>query len=337
MTSRRSSLKQLLALSATSGLAYAPFVRSAPRYKMRAANNALADHPLNVRLKDAFDEIRKETNGELDIELYPASQLGSDADVFSQVRGGVIELYIAGGAVMSTVAPLAGVTGVGYAFKDGKQVWSAMDGALGAMIREAFGKVGLHAMPRGFELGFRQITSSSKPIRNAADLERFKIRVPQSPLYVSLFRSLGAAPSSMNFADVYSSLQTRLIDGQENPLVVIEQFRFYEVQKYLTVSNHMWDGYWMVANDKHWQNLPAELRTLVETKAGKAAALQRVDMANLESKMIETLKGRGMELVAADVASFREKLSKSGYYGEWKKRIGAPAWAELERISGTLA
>lgn len=166
MTSRRSSLKQFLALSAASGLAHAPFVRSAPRYKMRAANNALADHPLNVRLKDAFDEIRKETNGELDIELYPASQLGSDADVFSQVRGGVIELYIAGGAVMSTVAPLAAVTGVGYAFKDGKQVWSAMDGALGGMIREAFGKVGLHAMPRGLRAAGSG-RSPARPSRSA--------------------------------------------------------------------------------------------------------------------------------------------------------------------------
>lgn len=337
MTNRRTTLKQLLALSAASGIAYAPIVRSAPRYKMRAANNALADHPLNVRLKEAFDEIRAETKGELDIELYPAGQLGSDSDVFSQVRGGVIELYIAGGAVMSTAASLAAVTAVGYAFKDSTQVWSAMDGQLGAMIREAFGKAGLYAMPRGFELGFRQITSASKPIRNAGDLERFKIRVPQAPIYVSLFRSLGAAPSSMNFGDVYSSLQTHLIDGQENPLVVIEQFRFYEVQKYLTLSNHMWDGYWMVANDKHWQNLPMELRKLLETKVGKAAELQRVDMANLDSKMTEALKGKGMEFVAADVGSFREKLSKSGYYSEWKKRVGTSAWTELERISGTLA
>lgn len=337
MKTRRTHLKRLMATSLAASLSgFAPAVLSNPRFKMRIANNALADHPLNVRLKEAFDQIRAETKGDLDIELYPASQLGSDTDVFSQVRNGVIDLYVAGGAVMSAVVPVAAVSGVGYAFENATQVWQAMDGSLGGLIRQGFDKAGLYAMPRAFELGFRQITSSTKPIANAQDLRGFKIRVPQSPIYVTLFKSLGASPASMNFGDVYSSLQTKLIDGQENPLVVIEQFRFYEVQKYLSISNHMWDGYWMVANKGLWAKLPKEYQALIESKATSAANLQRTDMAKLEANMGEKLKAHGMNILKADVKSFRETLSKSGYYAEWKKRVGNEAWAQLEKISGNL-
>jgi TRAP-type C4-dicarboxylate transport system substrate-binding protein len=137
---------------------------------------------------------------------------------------------------------VAAINGVGFAFPDYPAVWLAMDGELGVHIRAAIAKLNLQPFGRVWDNGFRQITSSSRPINRPRDLDGFKIRVPVSPLYTSLFRSLGAAPAGLNLSEVYSALQTRIVDGQENPLAVFETAKLYEVQKYCAMTNHVWDG-----------------------------------------------------------------------------------------------
>ncbi|WP_435336195.1 TRAP transporter substrate-binding protein, partial [Klebsiella pneumoniae] len=112
------------------------------------------------------------------------------------------------------------------------------------------------AMERIWDNGFRQITSSTRPIAGPADLQGFKIRVPVSPLWTSMFKALDSAPASINFAEVYSSLQTKIVDGQENPLAIISTAKLYEVQKYCSLTNHMWDGFWFLANRRAWERLP---------------------------------------------------------------------------------
>jgi TRAP-type C4-dicarboxylate transport system substrate-binding protein len=118
-----------------------------------------------------------------------------------------------------------------------------MDGELGAFIRAASSaRLGIHSMDKIFDNGFRVITTSTKPINTPADLKGFKIRVPVSPQWTSLFKSFGASPTSINFSEVYSALQTKIVDGQENALQLIEIAKLYEVQKYVSITNHMWDG-----------------------------------------------------------------------------------------------
>lgn len=191
-------------------------------------------------------------------------------------------------------------------------------------------------MDRIWDNGFRQITSSTKPINTADDLKGFKIRVPVSPMWTSMFKAFDAAPASINFAEVYSALQTKVVDGQENPLAILDTAKLYEVQKYVSVTNHMWDGFWFLANRRAWERLPEDLRAIVARNINAAGVKQRVDVAALNGTLQKTLTEKGMTFNQPKTDSFRAKLRQAGFYGEWKGKFGEEAWAVLERYSGKL-
>ena len=238
----------------------------AAEFMFRYANNNVAAHPMNVRLREAAEAIRQESGGRMEIQLFPNSQLGGDTDMLSQLRTGAIQMFNLSGLILATYVPVAAINGIGFAFKDYPQVWAAMDGALGAYVRGAIAKAGLYAFDNMWDNGYRQVTSSTHPINAPDDLKGFKIRVPVSPLWTSMFKSLGASPTSININEVYSALQTRIVEGQENPLSLIDLFKFYEVQKYVSLTNHMWDGFWTLANARAWAELPKDLQQIVATQ-----------------------------------------------------------------------
>ncbi len=160
---------------------------------------------MNVRLREAVERIRAQSGGRVDIQIFPNSQLGGDTDMLSQLRTGAIQMFNLSGLILSTFVPLASINGIGFAFKDYDQVWSAMDGALGAFIRAAIAKSGLYAFGAMWDNGYRQITSSTHPINAPDDLKGFKIRVPVSPLWTSMFKAFGASPASININEAYSA------------------------------------------------------------------------------------------------------------------------------------
>ncbi|HYZ61237.1 MAG TPA: TRAP transporter substrate-binding protein, partial [Acetobacteraceae bacterium] len=188
----------------------------AAEFSYKYANNSPVVHPLNVRAQEAADRILNASNGRLEIKLFPNNQLGSDTDMLSQLRSGALEFFTLSGLILSTLVPPASINGVGFAFKDYDQVWAAMDGKLGAFVRGEIAKRGLHPLDKMWDNGFRQTTSSTKPVKTPDDFRGFKIRVPVSPLWTSMFTALGASPASINFSEVYSALQTHIVDGQEN-------------------------------------------------------------------------------------------------------------------------
>ena len=184
--------------------------------------------------------------------------------------------------------------------------------------------------------GFRQITSSTRPILTPADLKGFKIRVPVSPMWTSMFTALGASPVGINWNEVYSALQTRIAEGQENPLSVIELFKIYEVQKYLSMTNHMWDGFWFLANGDAWRKLPKDLQDIVTRRVNEAGMKQRADLEALNKNLAKTLVGHGMDIRTPDTEPFRMQLRNAGFYKEWKQKYGDAAWAVLARYAGEL-
>jgi tripartite ATP-independent transporter DctP family solute receptor len=202
----------------------------AAEFVFRYANNNVVAHPMNVRLREAVERIKQESGGRMEIQLFPNSQLGGDTDMLSQLRTGAIQMFNLSGLILATYVPVAAINGIGFAFKDYDQVWTAMDGALGAYIRGVIGKARLYAFDNMWDNGYRQVTSSTHPVNAPEDLRGFKIRVPVSPLWTSMFKSLGASPTSININEVYSALQTKIVEGQENPLSLIDLFKFYEVQ-----------------------------------------------------------------------------------------------------------
>ena len=321
------------ALAATSGPVFA---QSAP-ITLKWANNIPATHPSTVRIKEAAEAIKKDTGGKVDIQVFPNNQLGGDTDMLSQVRSGAIDIFPLSGLILQTLVPLAGINGLAFAFKDYATVWVAMDGELGAFVRAAINKVNLHVFDRCLDNGYRNITSSTKPINTAADLKGFKIRVPVSPLWTSMFKALEASPASINFSEVYSALQTKVVEGQENPLAIIEIAKLYEVQKYCSMTGHMWDGQWILANGKRWASLPADVQAVITKHVTDAVMKQRDDIRRLTNVVEAQLKGKGMIFNYPDNKSFRDALSKAGFYKEWRGKFGDEAMAKLEKYSGKLA
>jgi tripartite ATP-independent transporter DctP family solute receptor len=309
----------------------------AAEFTWRYANNNVVQHPMNVRLREAVERIREQSGGRVDIQVFPNSQLGGDTDMLSQLRTGAIQLFNLSGLILSTFVPLASINGIGFAFKDYDQVWSALDGALGAFIRAAVAKSGLYAFGSMWDNGYRQITSSTHPISAPGDLKGFKIRVPVSPLWTSMFKAFGAAPASININEAYSAMQTRIVEGQENPLALIDLYKFYEVQKFVSVTNHMWDGFWTLANGRVWGSMPRDLQDIVERNLNAAAKLEREDVRALNASLQGALTGKGMAFNGTDPQIFRAALRAAGFYAEWKEKYGAEAWAVLESQVGVLS
>jgi tripartite ATP-independent transporter DctP family solute receptor len=252
------------------------------------------------------------------------------------VRSGAIDIFPLSGLILQTLVPLAGINGLAFAFKDYTAVWAAMDGELGAFVRAAINKVNLHVFEKPLDNGYRQITSSTRPINSAADLKGFKIRVPVSPLWTSMFKALEASPISINFSEVYSALQTKVAEGQENAVALIDIAKLYEVQKYCSMTRHMWDGQWILANGKRWAALPPDVQALITKHVEAAVMSQRDDIRRLENNTEVLLKSKGMIFNYPDPKSFRDALSKAGFYKEWRGKFGEEAMAKLEKYSGKL-
>ena len=303
---------------------------------LKYANNAALDHPVNIRAAQVAERVKAETSGRVEIQIFPNSQLGGDTDTISQLRSGGIDMLTLSGLILSILVPAASINGIGFAFPDYDTVWKAMDGKLGEYVRAQIAKSGLIAMDRMWDNGFRQTTSSTRPIRTQADLEGFKIRVPISPLWTSMFKALGAAPTGINFAEVYSALQTHIVDGQEQPLVVIDTSKLYEVQKYCSLTNHMWDGYWWLVNRRSWTAIPADLREIVTRHINQGALDERNDVATLNASLQAVLERKGLTFNKVDPASFVAQLKKAGFYNEWKGKYGDEAWGLLEQATGRL-
>ena len=334
--SRRSVLRSLAAAPAVLALG-APRLAQAAEFQLKYGNNLPLTHPLNIRAQQAVDRIRTESKGRVEITIFPDNQLGGDTDMLSQVRSGGIDFFTPSALVVATLAPVAAINAVGFAFSDYDQVWAAMDGKLGAYVRAALDKVHLHTFENMWDNGFRQTTSGNKPIETAHDLDGFKIRVPVSPLSIAMFKALSASPVSLQFSEVYTSLQTKIVDGQENPLPIIQLAKLNEVQKYCSLTNHIWDGFWFIANGRTWERLPADLKAIVAGAINDAGLKQRQDIKTLNETVQADLQSKGMLFNRPAADSFRATLRTSGFYADWKGRFGDEAWGLLEQAVGKLA
>ena len=335
MTTRRTFVTAASAIAAAAMLPSRSARAAEFEYKM--GHSSPAGHPFHKRLLEVSERIDKGTNGRMKLTIFPASQLGGDNDLLSQARSGAVDFVQPAGLILASILPVAAVNGMGFAFKDYDQVWAAMDGELGDYVRaQISAKAGLVPMDKRWDLGFRQITTNV-PVQKASDLNGMKLRVPGAPALVSMFTALGASPVSMQFGEVYTSLQTRIVDGQENPLSVIDAGKFYEVQKYCAITNHVWDGYWICANPASWNRLPNDIKAVVAKSFNDVALLERDDLAKLDRSLQAELEKKGLTFTKPDLDTFREKLRAAGFYQEWRGKVGNEAWTLLEKYVGKLA
>jgi tripartite ATP-independent transporter DctP family solute receptor len=311
-----------------------PTPAKAATFEYKMAHNLPISHPLHLRAVELWQAVETESGGRLKVTVFPNNQLGGDTMMIGQLRAGAVQFFTLSSGIMASIVEVAAIPGVGFAFRDAKTVFDAMDGDLGAIIRASVAAKGLIAFEKIWENGFRQVTSSSHPIAKVEDFANFKIRTPAGKLWVDLFHTLGASPTPINISEVYTALQTKVVDGQENPFAVIEATRFYEVQKYLSVTNHMWDGYWLLANGDAFKALPADVQEIVSRNAAKYALLERRDVFALNATLEQTLQRQGMTANVAETSGFRAKLGP--FYAKWKAEFGETAWNALEKYAGKL-
>jgi tripartite ATP-independent transporter DctP family solute receptor len=310
----------------------------AAEFSLKYANNLPVTHPMNLRANEMAAKIAADSKGRVELKVFPSSQLGNDTDTLSQIRSGAVEFFTLSPLILGTLVPSAQISGVGFAFKDYSQVWAAMDGDLGAHVRkEIAAKSTMFAFEKIWDNGYRQMTSSSHAITKPEDLKGMKMRVPPSPFWVSMFKAFEASPATINFAEVYTALQTKVVDGQENPLAIIATAKLHEVQKYCSVTNHMWDGFWFLANKKAFERLPADVQEIITRNVNAAGLLERDDVKKLNDGLMADLKAKGMAFNSTDAELFRAKLRAAGFYAEWHKKFGDEAWALLEKYTGKLS
>ena len=314
-----------------------PRTARAAQFEYKLAHNQPVNSPMNTHALELANTVKDQTGGRLIVTVFPASVLGGDTAVFTQLRSGAVQFFALAGGIFSSLVPVAQICQIPFAFRNLRELFTAMDGRLGEVIRREVIAKDIYIFEHVFDNGFRQITSSTHPIRNVDDLSGFKVRVPPGRLSVDLFKSLGAEPTAINLSEVYTAMQTHVVDGQENPYQLIELFKFYEVQKYLSVTNHMWDAPWPIANMDAWKALPPDIQGVVTRAMTRWVLAQRRDIAQLNDSLSKTLQIQGMAANVADTASFKAKLSASDFYKRWKGELGQTAWDALESYTGKLA
>ncbi len=324
-------------IGAAVGAAFAASSRQvrAAEFNFKLATDLPATDPMNVRFVTALQAIERETDGRLQIRLFPGGQLGSITEELSQVRSGAIEMYCCGYGNQMPIAPLAGINSLAFAWDSYDRIWPAMDGELGAFLATEVAKTGvIQHISKPFDVGFRQVTSGSRPIREPGDLKGFKIRVPPAPILATLFTAFGASPTSLSFGELYPALQTGLVDGSDNPLWTLNSMRIQEVQKHITITNHSWDAFVPIANRRAWARLPADIQQIVVWHFNEAALAQRQDIAKSEEGAASSLSSSGVTIHRPPADLFRDALKKTNYYESWREKIGPEGWGVLERTAG---
>ena len=289
-------------------------------------------------LRELWDNVGAETGGRLAVTVHAQNGQvpGSDPQALDMLRSGELEFFTLMGGILGRAVPVAEIQGLPFAFTSHAQVHVANDGPLGELIGRECEARGIHRFRHGLlENGFRQVGMVDRPIRTAADLVGVRMRVPDGDMFRDLFSTLGATPVTVNIRELYDALKARRVDGQENPLVITEVNRLYEVGRYQSITNHMWSGFNLLANLDFWRALPPDVQAIVDRNVRVVVARQRESTDRLNRELVTSLAARGQVFNTADVSTFRRVLG-ADFYQRWKERLGLKAWAALEQTTGRL-
>jgi tripartite ATP-independent transporter DctP family solute receptor len=288
-------------------------------------------------LVDLWDEVREASGGALDIAVHAQNGgiAGSDPAALGMLLSGELEFMTLMGGILARAVPAMELQGLPFVYASHDQVHAAMRGPLGDYLRAEMAAKGIVAFRDGtLENGFRHIASIDRPVQRAADLAGYRMRIPDGRVFEEAFRTLGAIPVIVNITGLYEALRSRAVDGQENPLAVIEVNRLYEVSHYVSLTGHMWSGFNLIGNLAFWRRLPAQLQALVERAVSRHIERQRRHTDRFNRELETRLAAeRGMRFNTADGDSFRAVLS-GDFYRRWRSELGERAWRLLEQAVG---
>ena len=311
-------------LVAAAALSFASaMVPVAAQQKLQIAGNFAGEHPSSVAVEQVFKkEVARLTNNQLQVDVFPAMQLGGAKENVDAVRSGTLALTWVGAAFLSRIAPELEAVSLPFVFRNRETAFRVIDGPIGAAIDQKLQAKGFVSLG-WMELGMRNITNSRGPIKTMADLKGLKLRLQPNETHLATFRALGANPVAMDVKELYSALEQRVVDAQENPYTVISAGRYSEVQKQLSNSGHFFDFIAVVASKKAFEQLKPEYQKAVREAMTATISYQRKLAVETEAKALAELKAK-MTLTEISPAAIDEMRKVTApVIEEVKKRAGA--------------
>ena len=286
---------------------------------MKIAVTQQKDNPYVMAAQKVADLIGQKSGGKIKVKVFPGGALGGDAAVVSALQGGTIEMTMVSSGLLYGMAKDFGLLSLPYLFNDTKEAYAVLDGPVGKKLLDQLPAKGLVGLGY-WEYGYKSVTNNKRPIAKMEDLQGLKLRVMQISPHIDAFNTLGSNAVPMPFPEVYTALETKAIDGQENTLYTIQSQKFNEVQKYLSTTRHAYDAIPVMFSKKVWDQLSADERKIVQDAVAEATPYQRQISREKESQAIDALKQRGMavnDLTQQERERMREKVK--------------PVWAKYEK------
>lgn len=260
-------------------------------------------HSWNIAAQGFANEVAEKTEGRVRIDVFPGGQLGNEKDMIEGLQFGAIQGGVIGAGSFQTIEPKVGIIEMPYAWSSREQAFAALDGDLGAALARTLEDKNIKVLA-WWENGYRNVTNSKRPIVVPADLEGLKVRVTPDKVRLETFEQMGAQPAPLAFGELYSALQQGVFDAQENPLSIIWSSSFFEVQKYVSTTQHVWGAATLALSKPVWDKLSPEDQEIVAAAAREWGEKQRQMVADSDAEMIANLKDKGMEFNDVDRAAF---------------------------------
>ena len=315
-------MKKLLAAVTFMAIMAAGAAFAAPEYTIKVGYIGSDTHPTMQAMKVFAKDVDAGSKGKIKVELYPNAQLGGDRELCEGVQMGTIQMAIPSTSALAGFDKRIQVLDLPYLFTTRKAAFDAVDGELGQKLNTYPSKKGFEVL--GYqENGFRHVTNSKRPIKTPADLKGLKIRTMENPMHIAFFKELGANPTPMSWGELYTALQQGTVDAEENPYAMIDDGKFYEVQKYVSETGHVFSYEILIANKKFMDKLPADLRKVVVDAAHKAIMTQRASLEKEEAAFKAKVTKAGLtanELTPEQKKPFVEATKK--VYAQFENELG---------------
>lgn len=310
----------LFALFVVVGLLDSP-VLAAPKI-LKISNGINEQHPSYLAGKKFEEIVETKLPGVFDVQVYANSQLGDDVRATEAVRMGTLEMVTTSASPLTGLVPAFNVFDLPFIIPSEKAADAIYDGPIGAKLAAALEEKGIKLLAY-YENGFRQLTNSAHEVKSPADLKGLKIRTMQNPIHLEAFRAMGANPTPMPFSEVFTAMQQKTIDGQENPIPTIWLSKFYEVQKFVTLTGHVYGPHIVLINKKLFDSFPADQQKIILEAAQESAIYQREINRKMNSEFVDNLKKAGVtvtELTPEQKKAFQDAVAS--VYATWEPKIG---------------
>ncbi len=311
--------------------AAAPALGADPTYELKWNTVAVPTQPQYKAMEVFARNVEALSGGKVKVRLFHSGQLGDQKTKLTKVQRGTLEMAFADAAWFADHVPEMGVFGAAYLFRDLDHLYRVMLGPLGQEYFEAAAKKTNIRPLDVWYLGTRQLSLRTKPVTTPADMKDVKLRVPNAPMWIAMGRALGANPTPLGFGELYLALKTGTVDGQDNPLPTNEAAKFYEVTKYIVMTNHVIGQLWPIINEPLWQGMPAEYKQWVRMSLAVARHYMNYLVLEGEATLLEKFeKQYGLKVIYPDVEAFRKNARPA--YKEFEAKWGPGLYEKIQAI-----